>query len=258
MTIADGYDTTHLNNLVLNNDLLVSGNATISGSLTAGSISDGSNITLANGKALQTDTTAGHTALLSAYYTTGTAYEPQATLTAGTTPTLAIAPSTHGAVTVDGVTLGGSVANTLAAGNIFQDIKESTGTLTSNSTTLANVAGLHFTVVPGSYKFRLVLQGVADGTGGIKYALNYTTTVVSALQATAIGSTASAIATQSTTSTSTQALLFDQAAAVLQVIVEGTMTVTTGGTIDVQAAQHAANASSTTVIGSSAQFIRIA
>lgn len=155
-------------------------------------------------------------------------------------------------------TVTGTIASTTGSNLYINDLKRSSATVTSNSTTLANVTGLSFTVVPGTYKFKFVLQGVADATGGIKYAMNYTTTVLSALQATAVGTTAAAAATQSTTSTSSQALLFDQAAAVLQVVVEGTMVVTTGGTIDVQAAQHAANASSTTVIGSSAEFIRIA
>lgn len=152
----------------------------------------------------------------------------------------------------------GVLSSTSGANLYTADLKRCSGTVTSSSTTLANVTGLSFTVVPGTYKFTLVLQGVADGTGGIKYAFNYTTAVLSSLQASANGTTAAASATQSTTSTSTQALLFDQAAAVLQVIVHGTMIVTTGGTVDVQVAQHAANASSTTVVGSTAEFIRIA
>lgn len=152
----------------------------------------------------------------------------------------------------------GVLSSTTGANLYTADLKKSSATITSSSTTLANVTGLSFTVVPGTYKFTLVLQGVADGTGGIKYAFNYTTAVLSSLQATANGTTAAASATQSTTTATTQATLYTQAAAVLQVLVHGTMVVTTGGTVDVQVAQQAANASSTTVLGSTAEFIRIA
>lgn len=162
-----------------------------------------------------------------------------------------------GTLTLPTVTAG-VVASTSGTNLYINDLKKCSATVTSSSTTLANVTGLSFTVVPGTYKFRCVLQGVADGTGGIKYALNYTTAVLSSLQATSVGTTAAAAATQSTTTATTQATLFTQAAAVLQVIIEGTMVVTTGGTVDVQVAQQAANASSTTVVGSTAEFIRIA
>lgn len=152
----------------------------------------------------------------------------------------------------------GVISSTSGANLYTADLKRSSATITSSNTTYANVTGLSFTVVPGTYKFTIVAQGVADATGGIKYALNYTTAVLSGLQSTAVGTTASAAATQSTTSTTTQANLFSQAAAVLQVIIHGTMIVTTGGTVDVQVAQAAANASSTTVLGSTAELIRIA
>lgn len=176
--------------------------------------------------------------------------------TSGTTTIVATAAAGSSTLTTPAVT--GTFASTTGSNLYLNDLKRSSATITSSSTTLANVTGLSFTVVPGTYKFRIVAQGVADGTGGIKYALNYTTTALTSLQATSVGTTAAAAATQSTTSTTTQALLFDQAAAVLQVVTEGTMVVSTGGTIDVQVAQHAANASSTTVLGSTAEFVRIA
>lgn len=141
------------------------------------------------------------------------------------------------------------------------DIKRTTAAVTANaSTTYANVTGLSFTVVPGTYRFRLVLPStVASGTGGIKYAFNYTTAVLSSIEATGLGYTASAVAVQHTTTATAQADLFTQAAVVIMTVVEGTMVVTTGGTVDVQMAQNTSNASNTVaLIGGSAEFDRIA
>lgn len=166
------------------------------------------------------------------------------------------ASATNYTTSVPAVT--GVLASTSGANLYINDLKRCSATVTASGTSLVNVTGLSFTVVPGTYKFRCVLQGVADGTGGIKYAFNYTTTALTSIQATGQGATAAAVATQSTTTTTTQALIFDQAAAVLQTIIEGTMVVSTGGTIDVQAGQHANSGSSTIVIGSTAEFIRIA
>lgn len=159
--------------------------------------------------------------------------------------------------TISGITLTGA---TLSA-NINSDIKRTSSALTKNaSTTYANITGLSATVVPGTYQFKCRLPStVANGTGGIKYAFNYTTTVLSAMESTARGMTASAVATQHITSTTTQADLFTQAAAVLWVEIDGTMVVTTGGTIDLQMAQNTSNASDTVaLVGGSMQFTRIA
>lgn len=171
------------------------------------------------------------------------------------TTTITPAAVASGALTAPSIT--GTLAATTGANLYISDLKRSSATVTSSSTTFANVTGLSFTVVPGTYRVRACLSGVADGTGGIKYAFNYTTAVVSNLEVTGKGNTASATAVQHSTTTTTQANLFDQAAAVLFVELEGTIVVTTGGTVDIQAAQHAANASSTTVLGSYAEFTRI-
>lgn len=133
--------------------------------------------------------------------------------------------------------------------------------VTANATTTyANVTGLTQTVVVGTYKFRCVLPStVASGTGGIKYAFNYTTTVLSALEATGLGYTAAAVAVQHTTTTTTQTDLFTQAAVVIMTILEGTFTVSTGGTIAVQVAQNTSNASNTVaLLGGSFEVDRIA
>lgn len=157
--------------------------------------------------------------------------------------------------TITGGTINGATINS----PISTTIKVASAAVTANNTsTYANVTGLSQVVVPGTYKFTLMLPStVASGTGGIKYAFNYTTTVLSSIEATSQGYTASAVAVQHTTTTTTQTDLFTQAAIVIFVQIEGTMVVTTGGTVDVQVAQNTANASnSIALIGGSFQLVR--
>lgn len=147
------------------------------------------------------------------------------------------------------------------SGAINSDIKRASASVTANATiTYANVTGLSTTVVPGTYRFYCVLPStVASGTGGIKFAFNYTTTVLTSIEATARGYTASAVAVQHTTTTTTQTDLFTQAAVVIETIIEGTMVVSTGGTVDLQVAQNTSNASNTiALLGGTMEFTRIA
>lgn len=156
---------------------------------------------------------------------------------------------------------GGTITGTTLSANIESDIKRTSSALTANgTTTYANVTGLSATVVPGTYRFRCVLPStVANGTGGIKYCFNYTTAVLSSLQSSAAGYTASAVAVQNVTSTTAQADLFTQAAVVIRVEIDGTMVVTTGGTVDVQMAQNTSNASNTVaLVGGTLELVRIA
>jgi len=185
---------------------------------------------------------------------------------------LVVKGSSSGATTVVATAAAGTTTHTLPAvtgvaastsgSNLYiADLKRCSASVTANATTTyANVTGLSFTVVPGTYEFVLRLPStVASGTGGIKYAFNYTTTVLSAIEATGRGYTASAVAVQHTTPTTTQTDLFTQAAVVIFTEITGTMVVTTGGTVDVQMAQNTSNASNTVaLIGASAQFTRIA
>lgn len=148
----------------------------------------------------------------------------------------------------------------LSAGADTQ-IKRTTSAVTKNaSASYSNVTGLSVTVVPGTYKFHAILPStVASGTAGIKYALAYTGTVLSALNSTARGYTASAVAVQNVTSTTSQADLFTQAAVVISVEIDGTFVVTTGGTINLQVAQNTSNASDTiATVGGLFEVTRIA
>lgn len=155
----------------------------------------------------------------------------------------------------------GIFAATTGANLYSADLARCSSAQTANGTqTYANITGLAQTVVPGTYRFRCVLPStVASGTGGIKYAFNYTTTVLTSIEATGIGFTAAAVAVQHTTTTTTQTDLFTQAAVVIMTLLEGTMVVSTGGSINLQMAQNTSNASnSVTLAGASMEFVRIA
>ena len=155
----------------------------------------------------------------------------------------------------------GTLASTTASNLFVTDVYRCTAPVTANATvTYATVTGLSGAVVVGTYRFRAVLPStVASGTGGIKYAFHYTTAVLSALEATGIGYTASAVAVQHTTTTTDVTDIFTQAAVVIMTILEGTFTVSTGGTIAVQMAQNTSNASNTVaLLGCSLELCRIA
>lgn len=164
-----------------------------------------------------------------------------------------------GTLTLPAVT--GTVASTTGTNLFVVDTKRTSASVTVNgSAAYVNVTGLSYTVVPGTYIFDIYLPStVASGTAGIKYAFNYTTAVLSVLQATGSGSTSAATAVQQTQTTTTQTDIFTQAAVVLLTRIFGTMVVTTGGTVDVQVSQNTSNASNTVaLIGGYATFIRIA
>lgn len=90
-------------------------------------------ITLANGKAIETDTTTGHTATLKAYDVDGAAYKAFLTLTNGNTPSMAIAAPSGGTVTIDGSTIG---ATTPAAATVTALTQTGAGANVFNSSSL--------------------------------------------------------------------------------------------------------------------------
>lgn len=175
------------------------------------------------------------------------------------TTTVAATAAAAGALTLPAVT--GTIQSTTGANLNIEDIYNCTASVTANNTTTyANVTGLSGTVVIGTYQFEAVLPStVASGTGGIKFCFKYTTTVLSSLESTSMGYTASAVAVQHVTNTADQTDLFTQAAVVMMTIVKGTFVVSTGGTIAVQVAQNTANASnSIALLGGALKLTRIA
>lgn len=158
---------------------------------------------------------------------------------------------------------GGTMTGVTTTGGITNSIVRTSASVTKNaSATYSDVTGLTFTnVVAGTYRFVAALPStVASGTGGIKYSFNYTNgMVVGTLGSSAFGYTASAVAVQNSTTTTANADLFTQAAVVIDVLITGTMIVTTGGTITVQVAQNTSDSSNTiAVAGGWFQMNRIA
>lgn len=115
----------------------------------------------------------------------------------------------------------------------------------TSDTTLANLAGMVHYVTPGTYKFHVHLQVTAGASGGTKVAFKYTDATLSALQSISQATTASAIAVTRVTSTTDQASLTAATAAHAFVEIKGTMVVSASGTIQVQGAQNASNATAT-------------
>ncbi len=154
----------------------------------------------------------------------------------------------------------GNVAATTGANLFIVDVKKSSADPAPATTGLVNVTGLtgQALVAGATYRFRCVIPGLADGTSGIKYAFKYTTATLTSIEATGIGYTASAVAVQHTTTTTDATLLFDQAAAVIMTILEGTMVVNAAGTVALQAGLHTGTTAAAVYVGGTMEFTRIA
>lgn len=140
-----------------------------------------------------------------------------------------------------------------------QVARQSADVTATENTTLANLTGLVHTVVPGTYRYRAHVQCNATGNGGTKLGFKLTTTVLTSIQNTSLTSTATANAAARTTTATDQASLVAATSANLQVILEGTIVVGTGGTIQLQGAQNASHADTTTYYtGSTFEITRIA
>lgn len=134
----------------------------------------------------------------------------------------------------------------------------STAQTDNTTTTLQNITGLSQNLQPGVYAFEIFLPSTCDATGGIKYGFNYSNGLaLTSIQSTATGYVAAATATQATTSTTNQATLFGQGAAVLSTVIVGSMIVSASGTLNVQCAQNAANNTSSVLLGASMIFTKL-
>lgn len=147
-------------------------------------------------------------------------------------------------------------------GNINPDTSYVTTQLDKTSdTALANLVGLaSIPLVAGAtYDFDIFLSGTAGGSGGWKVAFNYTNATLTSLESVGLGYTASAVAAQHTTTTTTQTSLFAQTAAVIAARITGQLVVNVGGTLAVQFAQNGSNGTASSIyVGSKARFTRTA
>lgn len=157
-----------------------------------------------------------------------------------------------GTITVDGTMEGTGVG-------VSKTVRQSANVTASESTTLAALTGLSQTVVPGTYKAKIALQALSTANGGTKVAMALTTAVLGGVQLEAKAFTASAVAVTRFTTTTSAASIVAATAANICIEIEGTIVVTTGGTIQVQGAQNASHADTTTYYaGSTFELTRIA
>lgn len=131
----------------------------------------------------------------------------------------------------------------------------------TTGTTLTNVVGMVTEALEtGTYRFKIHLAGVSTANSGVKVGLKFgTASMLTSISCTATGSTASASATQRVTTATDAASLFAQTAAVIKVELEGILVVAVAGTLQLQAAQNAAHADTTSVyVDSYMTFTKVA
>ncbi|MCK5612046.1 hypothetical protein KAR91_59800 [Candidatus Pacearchaeota archaeon] len=126
--------------------------------------------------------------------------------------------------------------------------------------TLTDVVGMTAQALQvGTYAFRVHVAGVATANSGLKLAFKLTTAVLGVTDYTALGIAAASLVCQHGTTAADQTEMLASTTAILNATIEGTLTVTTAGTIGLQAAQNAAHVDTTSVyVGSYMSFKRIA
>ena len=143
----------------------------------------------------------------------------------------------------------------------FRDVSQVTTAFTlATDTTLANVIGLVTgTLQPGDYEVDINLITTAGASGGVKVGLKWgTASMITATGLTVVGSTASTVAVTTFTTSTDAASVIAATTAYINVKVKGRITVALAGTIQLQAAQNASDATATTVgLGSTMTFTPI-
>lgn len=162
-----------------------------------------------------------------------------------------------GALAADAkTTINNNFADVSLCSTQFDAVTSTTGT------TLTNVVGMvtdAYSLTPGTYEFQIYVAGVSTANCGIKLGLKQSvSSMLTSIESTAKGYTASAVAVQHSTTATDAASLFAQTAAVIAVEITGTMVIAKAGTLQLQAAQNAAHADTTSVyVGSYMKFTRV-
>lgn len=158
-------------------------------------------------------------------------------------------------------TLQAEVTANLAATQTKVCTTQFNATSGTTGTALTNIVGLtgFALATSGVYQFEIDLSGISTTNCGLKIGFKYTTATLTNLECVAQGFTASAVAVQHVTSTTDQATLFGQTAAViLSIRLVGRITVNVAGSLAVQAAQNAASIDTSSIyVGSSARFTKL-
>lgn len=130
----------------------------------------------------------------------------------------------------------------------------------TSDTTLGDIVGLTgFTLdAAGVYQFQADIAGTSTVNGGMKLGFKYTTATLTDLESTSLGYTASAVNVEHVTSTTDQASLYAETAAVIYVRIVGRITVNAAGTLALQFAQNASHADTSSVyVGSSLRLTKV-
>jgi hypothetical protein len=119
----------------------------------------------------------------------------------------------------------------------------------TTGTTLTNISGLSTDVLPsGTYKFEAVLGTVATANSGLKLALKQSVaSMVSAIEYEAVGFAAAGLVCQRGTTTTDQASILASTTAIIHAVIRGTVTLTKAGRLQLQFAQNASHADTTSV-----------
>jgi hypothetical protein len=137
-------------------------------------------------------------------------------------------------------------------------VRQSADVTATSSTTLADLTGLVHAVEIGTYKYKVTLQCLSTANGGTKVAFAYTGATLASLQNQAEAMTASAVAVTRVTTATSAASLVAATAANIRIVLEGTMVVSAGGTVQVQGAQNASHSDTTTFYaGSTFELIKL-
>ena len=126
-----------------------------------------------------------------------------------------------------------------------------------STTTLANVTGLVATVPAGTYIVDGYLSTVNNNTGGVKLSLNGGTAVASSFVAdTWVYNTTTVSGEYNVTSLTSN--LVAAAITATAIAINGTLTISTGGTVQLQAAQDVSNSTTLTIaVGSYLALTRL-
>lgn len=138
----------------------------------------------------------------------------------------------------------------LAINNGFDDISYcTTQTDVTSSTTLVNITGMVTDVLqPGTYRFTIHLTGTSGASGGTKVAFSFgTASMLTSIEACSKAYTASAVAVTRANTATNQASLQAATAANIAVDISGVLVVAAAGTLQLQIAQNASNATATSV-----------
>lgn len=132
----------------------------------------------------------------------------------------------------------------------------------TTDTTLANITGLTATLAPGQYSFRAYLPATSGASGGVKLALGGTalaTKITADAKAwNGLSVVGGARYNYNSTAAAPTGTLAAYTGVVTEIYVEGTITVTTAGTVTLRFAQNASDAATSSILTDARlQFQRI-